>query len=73
MTDKIKKDTDTAKSHQTIRNVGWAILIVTLIFSVRCNYSYDGSNPILQFIIVATPWIMMGVGVACIAASISNK
>lgn len=70
MTDKTKKDADTARSNQTTRNFGWALLIVTLIFSVLGNYSYDGSNTILQFIIAAAPWVMVGVGVACTAASV---
>ena len=71
--DKIKKDTDTVKSNQTMMNVGWTMLIATLVFSVWCNYSYNGSNPFFQFIIAAAPWVMMGLGVACIAASISNR
>lgn len=71
MMDKIKRDTDTVKSNQTMMNSGWAILIFSFVFSVWNNY--DGNNPFLQFISVAAPWVMLGVGIACIVASISNN
>lgn len=73
MMDKIKKDTNTVKSNQTMMHVGWAMLIISLIFSVWCNYGYSGSNPFLQFISAAAPWIIMGVGIACIVTAISNR
>lgn len=71
MMDKIKRDTDTVKSNQTMMNSGWAILIFSFVFSVWNNY--DGNNPFLQFISAATLWVMLGVGIACIVASISSK
>lgn len=73
MIDKIKKDTDMVKSNRTMMNAGWAMLIITFVFSVWSNYRYDGGSPVLQFIIAAVPWVMMGVGIACIVASSSQK
>ena len=73
MMDKIKKDTDTVKSNLTMMHVGWAMLIISLIFSVWCNYGYSESNPFLQFISAAAPWVAMGVGIACIVTAISNR
>lgn len=71
MMDKIKKDTDTVKSNQTMMNLGWAMLILSFLFSVWNNYG--GNNPMMQFISAAAPWVMLGVGIACIVASISGK
>jgi len=68
---KIQKDTDTVKSNQTMMILGWAILISSLVFSAWNHYG--GSNPFLQFISAAAPWVMMGVGAACIMASVSRK
>jgi len=75
MMDKIKKDTDTVKSNQSLMKVAWVLIIATFLFSVWCNscYAYDGNNPILQFSFAAVPWVLMGVGIACIAASVSNR
>ncbi|MCD7919868.1 MAG: helix-turn-helix domain-containing protein [Clostridiales bacterium] len=75
MMDKIKKDMDTVKSSQSLMKVAWILIIVTFLFSVWCNssYAYDGSNPILQFTLAAVPWVLMGVSIACIAASVSNR
>ena len=70
MMEKIKKDTDTVKSNQTMMNVGWAMLIISFVFSVWCGYG--GNNPFLQFVSTAAPWVIMGTGIACIAAAISN-
>ncbi|MDE5779965.1 MAG: helix-turn-helix domain-containing protein [Lachnospiraceae bacterium] len=71
MMDKIKMDTDTVKSNQTMMNLGWAILIFSFVFSVWNNY--HGNNPFLQFISAAAPWVMLGVGIACTVESILNK
>lgn len=71
MMEKIEKDTDTVKSNQTMMNVGWVMLIFSFVFSVWNNYG--GDNPFWQFISAATPWVLLGVSIACIAASISNK
>lgn len=68
---KIKRDTNTVKSNQTMMNLGWAILIFSFVFSVWNNYA--GNNPFFQFISAAAPWVMLGVGIACIVVSISNK
>lgn len=43
---------------------GWVMLIASYVFSVCC--SYGGSNPFLQFISAAAPWVVMGIGIACI-------
>ena len=71
MMDKIKSDTDTVKSNQAMTNIGWFMLILSFVFSIWNHYG--GYNLILQFISAAAPWVMMGVGIACITASISNK
>lgn len=71
MMDKIKSDTDTVKSNQAMTNIGWFMLILSFVFSIWNHYG--GYNSILQFISAAAPWVMMGVGIACITASISNK
>ena len=71
MMKKIEKDTDTVKSNRTMMNVGWAMLICSFIFTIWNNYS--GNNSILQFISAAAPWVMLAVGIACIAPSISGK
>lgn len=73
MVEKIRKDTDTVKSNQTMMRLGWSILIAAFVFSVWYQHYFDGSSQIMQFIVSAAPWVMMGVGVACIAASISKK
>ncbi|MCD8115775.1 MAG: helix-turn-helix transcriptional regulator [Oscillospiraceae bacterium] len=75
MMDKIKKDTDTVKSNQSLIKVAWILIIVSFLFSVWCNssYAYDGNNPILQFSLAAIPWVLMGVGIVCIAASVSHR
>jgi hypothetical protein len=67
----MEKDTDIVKSDQTMMNAGWVMLILSFICS-DWNH-YGGDNLLLQFISAAGPWMMLGVGVACIAASISNK
>lgn len=73
MVEKIKKDTDTVKSNRTMMRFGWGLLIAAFIFSIWCENGYDTGGQITQFIVAAAPWVMMGVGVACIAASISNQ
>lgn len=67
MIEKIKKDTSTVKSNQTMMNVGWMLLFFSIIFSVWNNYL--GDNIYLQFINAATPWVMLGVGIACVVVS----
>jgi len=69
--DKIEKDTNTVKSNQTMMNVGWAMLVFSFIFSIWNNY--DGNIQLLQFISAAAPWLMLGIGIACILASHSNR
>ncbi len=69
--DKARKDTNTLKSNQAMMNLGWAILIFSFLFPFWNNY--DGNNSLLQFISAAAPWVMMGIGIACIMASNSSK
>lgn len=71
MMNKVEKDTNTVKSNRTMMNVGWAILIISGIFSVW--NTYDGSNSLLQFISAAAPWVLLGTGLACCSAANSNQ
>lgn len=73
MIDKIKSDTDTVKSNRLMTNIGWALLIGTFIFSVWGNFTYSGNDTFLQFVIAALPWVTMGTGIACIAASVHDR
>lgn len=71
MIDKIDKDTNTVKSNQTMANVGWIVLIFSFIFSIWNKYG--GDVLILQFFGAAAPWLMLGVGLACLMVSYSSK
>jgi len=71
MIDKIEKDTNTVKSIRTMITIGWIMLIGATVFSLWNSYSGDSS--LLQFMTSASPWVMMGVGIACLTASMANK
>ena len=48
----IEKDTDTVKSNQTMLKVGWAMFVISFVFSIWNNNggNFAGDNPVLQFI-----------------------
>lgn len=71
MIEKIEKDTNTVKSNQSMKAFGWLMLIGATVFSLWNSYS--GDSPLLQFMTSASPWVMMGVGIACLTASMTNK
>ena len=71
MINKIEKDTNAVKSNQVMMRFGWVMLILSIIFSIWNNYS--GNNQLLQFVSTAAPWLMLGIGVACVVASYSGK
>lgn len=69
--DKIKSDMDTVKRNRAMMKLGWFMLILSFVFSGGNHYA--GNHYVLQFVSAAAPWVIMGAGIACIAASISRK
>lgn len=71
MIEKIQKDTNIVKSNQIMMKFGWTMLILSVVLSIWNNF--NTSNPSLQFINAAAPWVMLGIAIACIVVSSSNK
>ena len=72
MLNKIKKDTDTVRSNQIMMNIGWVMLVLSLLCSAWSK-NYDGGNWALQFLSGAAPGLAIGIGIACILAANVNK
>lgn len=68
---KIEKDTSIVKSNQIMMIFGWVTLFCSFSFSIW--NTYNGNSEVIQFISAAAPWVMMGIGIACIVATISKK
>ena len=75
MMEKIEKDTDTVKSNQTMLKVGWAMFVISFVFSIWNNNggNFAGDNPVLQFISAALPWVLLGLGVAFVGTANANN
>ena len=71
MMEKIEKDTNVVKSNEIMRRAGWVFMLASLLMSLY--FKYDGTNDILLFISAAAPWVLCGLGVACLAATFAKK
>jgi len=70
MLGKIEKDTATIKSNRKMMMVGWFTIILAVIISLT---DFVITKPIIDFITSATPWVLLGVGVAIVCAYNMNK
>ncbi|VYU17563.1 HTH-type transcriptional regulator ImmR [Clostridium tertium] len=70
MIEKIEKDTSIVKSNRKLMIIGYVALALAMILTA---IDISTTNPIFDFIGAASPWVLLGVGVACICTYISNK
>lgn len=70
MIKKIEKDTSIVKSNRKLMIIGYVALALAIILTA---VDIATNNPIFDFIGAAAPWVLLGLGVACVCAYMSNK
>jgi len=70
MLEKIEKDIATVKSNRKMIIVGWVTIILALILSI---IDIVITQSVIDFITLAVPWVLLGVGVAIICAYMNNR
>lgn len=70
MLEKIEKDTAIVKSNRKMMMVGWVTISLSVILSLT---DYVITQPVIDFVTSATPWVLLGVGVAIICAYNMNN
>ena len=70
MLEKIEKDIATVKSNRKMIIVGWVTIILALILSI---IDIVITQLVIDFITLAVPWVLLGVGVAIICAYMNNR
>ena len=70
MLDKIEKDIATVKSNHKMIIVGWVTIILALVLSIT---DIVITQSVIDFITLAVPWVLLGVGVAIICAYMNNR
>jgi len=70
MLEKIEKDIATVKSNRKMIMLGWVTIILALILSI---IDIVITQSVIDFITLAVPWVLLGVGVAIICAYMNNR
>lgn len=68
--EKIKKKSDTVESNRKLIMFGWIAVILGVILTV-IDIIVD--SIVIDFIAAAMPWVILGIGIACVATFFAYK